>query len=337
MFIFFTGLCKTAKFYGDTNMLQFEQIQEIVDRIYDSITKVTFENVDDNSIQQKDLSFDEFVKALLRQKDIQDIVLLPLEPKQVRTQKSRRSTKSVHQVGSTTSRFGSPIVRKSALKITSIYDFGNHRDEETSVKKHVPSSPKGPKHQPNDKNTNKYMPLIDEIEKDARKKMKHSSYKEGTANIIKTVSTEPDDAMVVSTSSSSDNIDALDPNCIHVTTTEEDDNNDDNNSLQDEQDDTSETDSDDKSVKDDAILTTLKDSSKVKQPLTTSLKQQQHKQNSTNVISNNLYSMALETSETTVSPASQSVQSTDLSSHMSSVMLKPVARVRVSHHHSHRV
>jgi hypothetical protein len=288
------------------------------------------------------LSFDEFVKILLRQKEIQDVVVLPVVPKQVRMHKSKRNKKSEEHSSSsnTSSRFGSPIVRKSAMKLSSIYDFGNNRDDESSVNIHFPSSPKSPKFQYNDKNTNKYMPLIDEIEKDARKKMKHTSYKEGAINIIKAVSTEPDEPVVVTTSSSNEDIDGIDPNIIHVTTTEDDDNNGDDNSLQEEPDDTSESSSDDKSMKDDAILTTLKENSKLTPTMTKSLKHQPSAKNNSKVVSNNninLYSMVLETSETTTSPASQSVQSTDLSSHMSSVMLKPLARVRVSHHHSHRV
>ena len=128
--------------------------------------------------------------------------------------------------------------------------------------------------------------------------------------------------------------------------------------MQDRYDDTSETNSDEENVKDDAILTTLKATSKVTTSTqkTRLLQQQQHEPvlppgttqksrhgtvagTNHNIISNNLYSMVLETSETTISPASQSVQSTDLSSHMSSVMLKPLARVRVSNHssYSHRV
>lgn len=335
---FALGLCTTAAFYGDKHLLQKEQIHDIVDRIYDSITKVTFENVDDNSIQQKDLSFDEFVKALLRQQDIKDIVVLPIVPKQVRISKSKRHKKSVDALDSpntTVSRFGSPIVRKSAMKLTSIYDFNLSRDDESSVKIHFPNSPKSPKAQFNDKN-NKYMPLIDEIEKDARKKIKQSSYKESTTNVVKAEPSELDEPMVITTSSSDDNIDAIDPKSIHLTTT--DDDSDENSLQQDGYDDTSVTKSAEENVKHDAILATLKANAKVPSTLTKMLKQPPSTTKHSNIISPNLYAMVLETSETATSPATESVQSTDLSSHMSSVMLKPLARVRVSNHqYSHRV
>jgi hypothetical protein len=328
----------TAKFYGDTQTLNIKQIHDVVDRIYDSMTKVTFENLDDNSIQQNDLSFDTFVKSLLRQKEIQDIVVLPIVPKRVRMRKSKRSTKSVDHTGSpiVESSFGAPITRKSAMKMSSIYDFGTNRDDESSVKIHFPASPKTAKNQVSDKNTNKYMPLIDEIEKDARRKIRCASYKAIPTSIVKEASSEPDEPVVVSSSSSNDDIDGIDPRCIHITTTEEEDDdkndNEDDNSLQ-------ETHLDKKHLEDDAILAALNENSYVKSKLTRSLKPQHATKNSSNVISNNinLYSMVLETSETATSPASQSVQSTDLSSHMSSVMLRPVARVRVSQYHSQRI
>ncbi len=271
-----SGLCTTAAFYGDKHVLHIQQISDIVGRIYDSITRVTFENVDDNSIQQKDLSYNEFVKALLQQREIQDIVVLPLPPRKLRMKKTKRTKKSVNAVDKTP-------------KASPIYDFGNVRDDESSVRIHMPPSPKSPKN----KNTNKYMPLIDEIEQDAR-----------NAN----------QSGPISSSSSSDN-DIINPDIINVTTTEEEDTNDDDNSLQ-----------EDDNFKDDAILTTLKANSKVASSLTKSLKQQNMTKNNNTI---HLYSMA--DSDTNISPASQSVLSTDLSSHMSSVMLKPLARVRLEY------
>ena len=270
-------------------MLHIQEISEIVDRIYDSVTRVTFENVDDNSIQQKDLSYNEFVKALLQQREIQDIVVLPLPPRKLRMRKTKRAKKSVNAVDKTPK--VSPITRKSVLHLTPIYDFGNVRDDESSVRIHTPPSPKSPKN----KNTNKYMPLIDEIEQDAR-----------NAN----------QSVPISTSSSSDDNDVIDLDVIHVTTTEEENTNDDDNSLQE----------DDNINDEDAIITSLKVNSKVAPSLTKSLKQQNMTKNNNTI---HLYSMA--DSDTNISPTSQSVLSTDLSSHMSSVMLKPLARVRLEY------
>jgi hypothetical protein len=314
----FLGLCTTATYFGDKHVLQQKQIYTIVDTIYDSLTLVQFENIESSSIHQKEILFDEFVKALLQQKAVQDIIVLPLQKQ--RTSARHATTKSVDNILVKSVTAITPILRKSAMKKSSTLmayatNFGITRDDESSVKIYntIPKSPRG--------NSNKYMPLIDEIEKDA-KTFKRQQFT--SAIVLTSLPSDSDDTIVVTSSNDIDDEDGVDEK--HMNFTPSDDDECEENSLQDEEEVECTIGNDDENnhQRVSSVSKTLTKQSKKKytQPSTTITNMNHHQPNN-----NNIYSMLYETS-TTVSPSS--VVSADLSSHMSSVMLTPLAHINIS-------
>jgi hypothetical protein len=71
------AFCTTASYFGDVHVLQSKQIYKMVDQIYDTISMISN---NDRSVQH-DMSCDEFVKRLLLQKSVQDIVAFSLKPR----------------------------------------------------------------------------------------------------------------------------------------------------------------------------------------------------------------------------------------------------------------